>query len=436
LTLLVLPILYIWFENFNKKEIKMKINSTISIILLLLSVHFATAQTQPLTLNQAIEYGLSNNKEIANSQLEIQHQQQTKKAIVEIPKTDITGQFGQMNSYISSDTNFGISQTIPFPTVFSANASLGDALVKSSELKAVISKNELVYRIKQTYTFLQYLYARQSLLIKQDSIYQGFVKSATLRYKTGESTLLEQSTAETQLYETQNVLKENDANILIYLSQLQALLGSTEPIVIADKKLNEHLFSEENIVNTVSENPILAYTEQQLEVAEKKKKVESAKMLPDLTFGYFNQSLIGSPLNATSTALATSNNRFQGFNLGIAVPIFFGSYNAKIKSATINMEIAKTSLENSKINIKGQYDQAKQEFQKNKTSLDYYKTSGLPNANLILSKSQIAYKNGEISYSENLFNLKTANVIHENYLSAMVKYNQSISLMEYLSGKN
>lgn len=99
------------------------------------------------------------------------------------------------------------------------------------------------------------------------------------------------------------------------------------------------------------------------------------------------------------------------------------------------MEIAKTTLENSQINLKGQYEQAKQEFQKNKTSLEYYKKSGVPNANLILSKSQIAYKNGEISYSENLFNLKTANGIQENYLSAIVKYNQSISLMEYLSGK-
>lgn len=434
LTLLVLPILYMWFEKFNKKI--MKVNATVTVILLLLTANFVAAQTQPLTLNQAIEQGLKNNKEITTSQLEIKYQEQLKKASIEIPKTDVSGQFGQYNSYIKNDKNFGISQTIPFPTVFSTNASLGNALIKSSELKANITKNELVYRIKQTYSNLQYLYARQSLLRKQDSIYQGFVKSATLRYKTGESTLLEQSTAETQLYETQNVIKENEANVSIYLSQLQILLGSNDVISISEKKLVEQTFSASNGEMATSDNPVLAYIQQQMVVAEKQKKVESAKALPDLTFGYFNQSLIGSPISATSPDLATASNRFQGFHLGVAIPIFFGSYNAKIKSASINKEIAKTALENNQINLKGQYEQAEQEFQKNKTSLEYYKTSGIPNANLILTKSQSAYKNGEIGYSENLLNLRTANSIQENYLLAILQYNQSISQLEYLSGKN
>ena len=359
-----------------------------------------------------------------------------KTASTEIPKTNISGQFGQINSYAKNDNNFGISQTIPFPTVFSANASLGNALIKSSELKANISKNELVYRIKQTYSNLQYLYAKQVLLKKQDSIYQGFVKSATLRYKTGESTLLEQSTAETQLYETQNTFKENDANIQIYLSQLQTLLGSNESVTIEDKKLSEQQFSTVSDAKATNENPVLAYIQQQIIVAEKQKKVESAKALPDLTFGYFNQSIIGSPINDTKSDLATSSNRFQGFHLGVAIPIFYGSYNAKIKSASINQEIMKTTLENNQISLNGQYEQAIQEFQKNKASLEYYKTSGIKNANLILSKSQSAYKNGEIGYSENLLNLRTANGIQENYLSAILQYNQSVSRLEYLLGKN
>lgn len=434
LTLLVLPILYIWFEKFNKKM--KKISPTVAIIVLLLTANFATAQTQPLTVDQAIEKGLKNNREITSSQLEIKYQQQLKKASIAIPKTDISGQFGQYNSYVNTDNSFTVSQTIPFPTMFSAHASLGKALIKSSELKANITKNELVYRIKQAYSNLQYLYARQSLLKKQDSIYLGFVKSATLRYKTGESTLLEQSTAETQLYETQNILKENDANIQIYLSQLQTLLGSNEAVSVADEKLAELVLLSVNEDSAINENPVLAYFQQQIEVSDKLKKVESAKALPDLTFGYFNQSFIGSPVNGTSSDLATASNRFQGFQLGVAVPIFFGSYNAKIKSAAINKEIAKTSFENSQINLKGQYEQAFQEFKKNKISLEYYKKSGLPNANLILSKSQSAYKNGEINYAENLLNLKTANGIQENYLTAILQYNQSSLLLEYLSGKN
>lgn len=434
LTLLVLPILYIWFENFKRKT--MKINPAITVVLLMLSANFAQAQTKPLTLNEAIEQGLKNNREITTSQLDIKYQQQLKKASVEIPKTEFSGQFGQVNSYVKNDNYFSVSQTIPFPTVFSANAALGNALIKSSELKAGITKNELVYRIKQAYTNLQYLYARKALLSKQDSIYSGFSKSATLRYKTGESTLLEKSTADTQLNETRNTLSQDESNIEIYLSQLQVLLGSDERIDIAEKTFNPKDFDVVNDKSAINTNPSLAYIQQQIEVAEKQKKVEQSKALPDLTFGYFNQSLIGSPLAAIGTDLADSGNRFQGFQVGINVPIFFGSYNSKVKSTKISKEIAGKNLESQQINLKGQYEQAVQEYLKNKKSVEYYKTSGLPNADLLLSKSESAYKNGDISYAENLLNLRTANNIHENNLNAILQYNLSITLLEYLSGKN
>jgi len=434
LTLLVLPILYIWFENFKSK--KMKANPAIVAVLLLLTANFAQAQTKPLTLNEAIEQGLKNNREITTSQLDIKYQQQLKKASVEIPKTQLSGQFGQYNSYVKNDSYYSVSQTIPFPTVFSANAALGNAQIKSSELRAGITKNELVYRIKQAYINLQYLYARQALLKKQDSIYTGFAKSATVRYKAGESTLLEKSTADTQLNETRNMLSQDESNIQIYLSQLQVLLGSDEPVAIADKTFTQKEFQGINDGNAVNSNPALTYIQQQIEVADKQKKVEQSKALPDLTFGYFNQSLIGTPVNASGLELADSRNRFQGFQVGVAIPVFFGSYSSKVKSAAISKEIAGKNLESQKINLKGQYEQAVQEFLKNQKSLEYYKSSGLPNADLLLSKSESAYKNGDISYAENLLNLRTANGIQENNLNAILQYNLSVALLEYLEGKN
>ena len=299
-----------------------------------------------------------------------------------------------------------------------------------------VVKNDLVYQIKKTYCNLQYLYAKQILLKKQDSIFEGFVKSAKARYKTGESTLLELSTAETQLYKNQNIYQENEANIKIYLIQLQALLGTTEVISIVDKQLTEQVFLESVSEKSTTNNPILAFLQQQTLIAERQKKLETAKALPEFTVGYFNQSLIGAPLNAFGADVATANNRFQGFHLGIAVPLFFSSFSGKIKAASINKEISKTNLEKTQSSLQGNHEQALQEFQKHKNSLQYYKTSGLPNASLILSQSQKAFKNGEISAAANLLNLKTANEIQENYLLALLQYNQGILTLEYLLGKN
>ncbi|WP_284653212.1 CusA/CzcA family heavy metal efflux RND transporter [Flavobacterium terrisoli] len=436
LTLLVLPILYMWFEKFKKKE--MKVSPTVAIIALLFTINFATAQTTnpPLTLSQAIEEGVKNNREMSVANLDVSYQKQQKKAAVEIPKTELTGMFGQYNSFEKNDKNFAVSQTIPFPTTFAANAALGKAMIRSSELKLNVTKNELIYRIKQAYINLEYLYARQALLTKQDSIFSGFYKSAKLRYEAGESTLLEQSTAEAQRNETRNILQQDKANIVIYLAQLQALLGRSEPVTIAYSKFEPGDYLLTADLSASGSNPGLAFLQQQIEVATQEKRVQRSRALPDLTFGYFNQSLIGSPTSASGTQIATSADRFQGFQAGISIPVFYGYYRSRVKAAEINKQIAKKTLEGQQIGLKGEYEQAVQEYIKNKTSIDYYKSSGLPNADLLLSKSESAYKNGDISYAENLLNLKTATSIQENYLYAILQHNLSISLLEFLSGKN
>ena len=84
----------------------------------------------------------------------------------------------------------------------------------------------------------------------------------------------------------------------------------------------------------MNNNPYLAYLKQQINVVEKQRDVVAAQRLPDFTFGYFNQSLIGNPVNETGK-LATGGYRFQGFNTGIALSIFNKPMKAKIKAAEV-----------------------------------------------------------------------------------------------------
>jgi hypothetical protein len=69
------------------------------------------------------------------------------------------------------------------------------------------------------------------------------------------------------------------------------------------------------------------------------------------------QSLIGSPIDASGTDLATAKS-LSGVHVGIAIPLFFLDLsNLKIRSAALN-KVATTTYENSQINLKGQYEQA------------------------------------------------------------------------------
>jgi cobalt-zinc-cadmium resistance protein CzcA len=73
-------------------------------------------------------------------------------------------------------------------------------------------------------------------------------------------------------------------------------------------------------------------------------------------------------------------------------------------------------------------------YQATRSSLDYYQSSALVNAQLILTQSQAAFRGGEINYAEYLMGLRNALSVQENYLSTLRDYNQSIIYIDYLSG--
>jgi heavy metal efflux system protein len=403
-------------------------------IFLLLTCFYlgATAQTTKLDLPQAVNIALKNNIGIKAAEYEVQSQKQLKKTSFDLPKTDIMFMRGQYNSYEKGDNNITISQAIPFAALGS-QGSLNRSLIAASELKKASTENELTYQVKQVYYQLALAQAQRALLLQQDSLFEGFYKSASARFKSGETNLLEQATAETQRNEIKNQLRNNEASIMVLRTQLKTLLNSEALPEIADNSLIELIFKETPDTTALSANPSLAYMRQQIEVAQSQRKVEAAKFAPDLLVGFFSQTLIGT-VNPENAATASSSDRFTGFQVGISLPLWFAPHQGRVKAADYNRQAAQSNYQYYRTTLQGQLQQAAQQYTKNKNSLAYYRTSALPNAELILKQSQIAFHGGEIDYSEYLLGVRNAITIKEGYLQTLHDYNQSIIYIEFLSG--
>ena len=292
LTLLVLPVLYLFFEKMGNPKKTVLIKVVTILFMLLPCINYAQSLNTGITVQQAISEALKNNANIKAGNYEIDYSKALKRTATDIGKTNVSLTLGQFNS-INMDNNISINQSIPFPTVFSSQAKLGSATIKSSELKLKVTQNELINQVKSVYYYLQYLQAEYKLLLSQDSLYSSFTKASDLRLKTGESNLLEKTTSETQSMEVRNLLAQNQSNRLIYLSQLQALMNSKSPIVIDESSIFKLDLNVPMDSTSFTKNPMLAYLNQQIEISKQQKKVETAKVLPDFTVGYFNQSLIG-----------------------------------------------------------------------------------------------------------------------------------------------
>jgi cobalt-zinc-cadmium resistance protein CzcA len=403
----------------------------ILVTLALASFH-GYSQERLFSIEEAIARALNNNARIKAAEFQVASQRQLRKTSFDLPKTDVSLMYGQYNSYVASDNNLSISQTIPF-SALGAQASLNKALSVASEMKKAMTGNEVVYQVKQIYYELAFGRSRHRLLQQQDSIYEGFFKSASARYRTGETNLLEQTTAEAQKNEAKNQLRQSEATMLKLRLQLKILLNAQALPDITVLQLMP--LSLEGQLDTIAyqSNPGLAYMQQQVDVAEREKKLQGARSAPDLTVGFFSQTLIGTPESENGT-IASSGDRFTGFTIGISLPLWYTPHQARKRAADFNTRAAESTLSYYQSTLQGQLQQAIQQLQTHASSLEYYTVLALPNAELILKQSQASFREGEIGYAENLLNLRNAIAIKEGYLRTLNDYNQSVILIEFLSG--
>ena len=431
LTLFVLPLLYILFS----KTRKMKPSVPITIVLLMLAFGSANAQTattaKQLTVEDAISIALKNNLQSQSQQLNVKSYDKLSKSYFELPKTDVNYQFGQYNS-INQDKAFQISQAIPFPTYYSSKAGLYNAQLKGSELQKQVTESEIKVQVQLYYYQLLYLENNKKQLLHLDSLYVDFVNAAGLRYKTGETNLLEKTTAETKRGEISLLVKQNETDLLLAYASLKAWMNASEDFAINNSGDFQPLTMSAIDTSLIANNPSLKVLYQEAVIAERTKKLEIAQTLPDFKVGYFNQSLIGSQNVNGSEVYFDGSKRFTGFNVGIAIPLTFFSNTAKIKSLELQKQSVEKAADNAKLQLQAQLKNAFQQYNQNLSRFTYYKTQALPNAALIISTAKLGFSSGGIGYVEYLQALQTATDVELNYLQSVNQLNQSIININFL----
>ena len=439
LTLIILPVFYVIFSSrsfrfsFKRKSVKV-----ISLLLLLIGItsfpNLKAQQSKPVNLHDAIVIALDSNLTIRSSAYDIDIQKTLKGASWDINKTNISYEYGQLNSF-AKDNNLTVSQSFAFPTVYINQYKLADAKVKSSEWQLKNSQLEIVTQVKQIYWQLAYLYSKQKLLIYQDTLFTGFQRAAELRAKSGETNKLEMITARSQSMEIKNQLQQVKADIVIVNRKFLTLLNTDLSYYPLDTVLKpiKYIISNEN--NSIPQNPSLGYIQQQLEVSDYEKKLEYSRMLPDINIGYFSQTIRGEQEVNGVTQSFGSDNRFTGIQLGVSIPIFIKPYLSKIKAAGIHKLIAQTNYELYNKSLLANYRSLLDEYNKYLGSVQYYEKQAVPEADMIIEQSVRSYKAGAIDYLDYVLTLNRALNIKQNSLDAINSFNQTIINIEFITGK-
>jgi len=435
LTLFVLPLLYLMFTGKRNSKINPNLSAAVVLIFAMFSFNNSNAQApvKQLSVENAISTALKSNLQIQSSQLNVKSYSKLKRSTFELPKTELIYQYGQFNS-INKDNSFMIEQTIPFPTYFSARSGLYKAEYRNSELKQQATANQIKAQVQLLYHQLQYLQNAKAKLRYLDSLYNDFVSVATLRYTSGETNLLEKTTAETKRNEITLMLKHAETEYATTYVSLKTLMNASE-----DFEVN-NVFEPMTLTSTLDtsailQNPGLLMMYQQAVIAEKNKKMEAAQTLPDFKVGYFNQSIIGfQNINGDDTYFGSSE-RFTGFNLGVSIPLTFFSNTAKIKSLKFQHQSLQKDYENSKLLLQNQLQNAFQEYMLNLAQYNLYRTASAKNAETIINTATLGFRNGEIGYIEYANALQTATDVQLKYLESINQINQSVITINLLISK-
>ena len=419
LTLVVLPVLYAIFDRKgNLPNLKVS-GKGVGLLLLLIVPAFGYSQEAKITAEQAMEMALQNNRGLEASAQRLEQSQKLVGSAWDIGKTEIY--YNEDKANIAPNNlplnTWGISQSIKFPTVYSAQRRV---LEKESQLAAD------QYRVDEYLVTKQVLMAYQEIVywkeMRQnyrylDSLYNGFAYAAQRKFEQGESNYLEQLTAETKSKEISIKLKQIEESRQKALIRLNSWLQSDTLLGVKSATLAPmELIPLDTVLH-----PMLRYFSDRMDLADSKIALEKQNLLPDINASVFRGTNNGPGVQ-----------QFSGFQVGVGIPLWFGAQKSKIQAAEIGISIAAAETKNYKWQLISKYRALLSDLNKYQEALDYYDTTGSRLSQQTIKHATQAYQNGEVDFLQYVQLLENALSIESDYLMALFQYNLTVVESNYL----
>jgi len=422
LTLVVLPILYAMFDRKgHHPKVKTKVNfKALGIIAVLLAPIVGSAQQNPISAEQTVEMAIENNKGLQANAKRINQSEQLVGSAFNIDKTQVSYGYDQNN--IAENglplNVFGVSQSFQFPTIYGAQHKVEKQKVALTTQLYQLNERMLTKEVYVAYYNVVYSHNLVKQYTYLDSLYGQFASAAKKRYDVGETNLLEKLTAETKQKEISIALAQAKEDVSKAYTMLNQWVQSDSLITVNEDVLPRLTLDDFSIAN----HPGILYYNTIENLAKSSLSLERQKLLPDLQFSVFQ---------GTNNGVNAKN--YNGFQLGVAIPLWFGANKSKINAAKTETFIVANEYENYKIQLQSKYDALLSDVKKYQETVDYYETAGRALSKELTTTASKAFQNGEIDFLQYVQLLESAKNIEINYLQNLNKYNNTVLELNYLT---
>lgn len=419
LTLIVLPVLYALFDRKGNLP-KVKVPTQALTVLIVLAIPLVgKSQDSTITAKQAVEIALQNNLGLKAANQRIKQSEQLVGSAIDINKTEVFYNKDQNNiapNNLALNV-WGVSQTFQFPTVYGAQR-------KVMKQKTLLTKDQyrmearmLTKEVNKVYYEIVYWQQMRKNFHYLDSLYKAFEHAANRRFEEGESNYLEKLTAETKTKEVGIQLSQIKENINRNYILLNQWLQCDSSVIVSETALERI----ELMPLDSGAHPALSYYENAKQLSHQELSLEKQKLLPDLNASVFQ-----------GTNNGAGNQTYSGFQVGVAVPLWFGSHKSKIAAAKTGESILESESNNYKIQLQSKYQALASDIRKHSEELNYYEQTGKNLSEQTLFYANKAFQNGAINFLQYAQLLENAKTIESNYLQSLFQYNMTVLEMNYL----
>ncbi len=419
LTLIVLPVLYAMFD---RKRAHPKLRpARVSLLLIFLSVipFMASAQEKPLRMDQAIQISLENNKALRASGARVQQNEQLIATAFNIEKTQVYYNYDQSNLAENNQPLrvWGLSQTLEFPSIYGAQRKVYKAKAALSQQQFTLDSRLITREVSRAYLRVLFWQNTVKNYAFLDSLYSQFAYGANRRYEVGETNYLEKLTAESKQREIEILLSQGQQNVNRSHLELKQWMQSDSAYVIPTQEVPKLQLLTQDLEN----HPGMSYYQELQALSEASLSLERQKLLPELQVSLFS-----------GTNNFENAKTYQGFQVGMAFPLWFGNQKAKINAAKTETQIVQYEFENYSSTLKIHYQGLLSDLLKYEEGIRYYENQGKTLARELFMSAEKSFQNGEIDFLEYVQLLENAKNIERNYLEALLQYNNTVLEANYL----
>lgn len=385
----------------------------------------ASIPGEKMTLQQCFQLADRQNLALQSGRKAVEKAQVMQGTAWDLDKTEIA--FSQ-NPASSGDTDNGLtfSQSIEFPTVYTARRNQLKAETQAEKSRLNVTSQQLRLEIANVYYAMLYQTHRLQILLQQDSVIQRYCDVAGKRYRAGEARQLEFLSADRMRNDNRLEMTKvkNEAENL--QTALMALLNTTTPVVPAADNLVISQSSPMNAAFNYQQTADAQYQKDLISALDQEVKCAKTGYAPSLSLALRSQLLIDSwdPYHINRQRFTEGN--FFGFEVTVGVPLFYGATKAKVKAAQKDREVALLAMQQEQREKERDYKQGYNRLQNAIKRMEYYSGENMEKAKDIERLSTLEYENGEISYVEYTSALQEAIDMRLKQAEVINEYNEAV----------